>query len=45
MHVFTTYVAAWMPDIQVDISTGTRPRYYLVCPTLLGRPPYMMSDN
>ena len=28
MHVFTTYVAAWMPDIQVESSTETRPRDY-----------------
>ena len=25
MHMFTTYVAAWMPDILVESSTGNRP--------------------
>ena len=40
MPVSTTYVAAWMPDIKVETSTGTRPRECLVCPTLLERPPY-----
>ena len=25
MYVFTTYVAAWLPDILVESSTGTRP--------------------
>ena len=40
MHVFTAYVSAWIPDIQVESSTGTRPRECLVCPTLLERPMY-----
>ena len=26
MHVFTTYIAAWLIDVLVKISTGTRPR-------------------
>ena len=26
MYVFTTYIAAWLPDIQVESSTGTRDR-------------------
>ena len=26
MHAFTTYIVAWMPDILVESSTGTRPR-------------------
>ena len=25
MYAFTTYVAAWLPDILVESSTGTRP--------------------
>ena len=25
MHAFTTCVAAWLPDILVESSTGTRP--------------------
>ena len=25
MYVFTTYVAAWLPDILVESSTGTIP--------------------
>ena len=25
MYVFTTYVAAWLQDILVESSTGTRP--------------------
>ena len=40
MHVFTPYVVAWLPDIQVYSSTGTRPRECLVSPTLLKRTMY-----
>ena len=25
MHAFTMYIAAWLPDILVESSTGTRP--------------------
>ena len=40
MHVFTTYLLAWLIDIQVESSTGTRPRELLVCPMLLECPLY-----
>ena len=33
MHVFTTYIAACLPDIQVESSTGTIHRECLVYPT------------
>ena len=38
--MFSTYVAAWLPDILVESSTWTRPREFLVCPKLLKLPLY-----